>query len=114
LAPAAKQMGRYVGKLIAARVLNRQASSGFVYRHQGDLAVIGRKSAVISLGPLQLWGFPAWLVWCLIHILFLIGFRSKIVVMFNWLWSFMTRQRSARLISDGPRTSELSRPQSNR
>ena len=66
----------------------------------GDLAVIGRKSAVVAMGKLQLSGFVAWLFWSLVHILFLIGFRSKIVVAFEWLWNFVTQQRGARLISD--------------
>ena len=101
LAPAAKQMGRYVGRVIAARVRGRPAPPAFSYRHQGDLAVIGRKSAVVGLGKLHLSGFAAWIFWCLVHVLFLIGFRSKAVVAFEWLWSFATRQRSARLISDG-------------
>jgi NADH:ubiquinone reductase (H+-translocating) len=107
VAPAAKQMGRYVGALIRARVRNQGQQSGFIYRHQGDLAVIGRKSAVVALGPLRLSGFPAWLFWCLIHVFFLIGFRSRVVVAFNWLWSFITRQRSSQLISDGPYVPEL-------
>jgi NADH dehydrogenase len=94
-------MGRYVGHVIAARVQGRQEPSAFSYKHQGDLAVIGRKSAVVGLGKLRLSGFVAWIFWCLVHVLFLIGFRSKAVVAFEWLWSFVTRQRSARLISDG-------------
>ncbi|WFU39106.1 NAD(P)/FAD-dependent oxidoreductase [Bradyrhizobium sp. CB82] len=101
LAPAAKQMGRYVGRLIAGRVCNGVNSPAFSYKHQGDLAVIGRKSAVVAMGKLRLSGVVALMFWSLVHILFLIGFRSKIVVAFDWLWSFVTRQRSARLISDG-------------
>jgi NADH dehydrogenase len=94
-------MGRYVGRLIAARVRNEADPPAFSYKHQGDLAVIGRKSAVVAMGQLRLSGFVARVFWSLVHILFLIGFRSKIVVAFEWLWSFLTRQRSARLISDG-------------
>jgi len=101
LAPAAKQMGRYVGRLITARVRNEANPPVFSYKHQGDLAVIGRKSAVVAMGQLWLCGFIAWVFRSVVHILFLIGFRSKIVVAFEWLWSFVTRQRSARLISDG-------------
>ena len=101
LAPAAKQMGHYVGRLIAARVRNEANLCAFSYTHQGDLAVIGRKSAVVAMGKLQLSGFVAWLFWSLVHILFLIGFRSKIMVAFEWLWNFVTQQRGARLISDG-------------
>lgn len=61
----------------------------------------GRKSAVVALGKQHPSGFIAWIFWCLVHVLFLIGFRSKAVVTFEWLWSFLTRQHSARLISDG-------------
>ena len=62
------------------RVRNRSAPLAFSYKHQGDLAVIGRESAVVALGKLHLSGFIAWIFWCLVHVLFLIGFRSKAVV----------------------------------
>jgi NADH dehydrogenase len=113
VAPAAKQMGVHVARLIAARVRNEPAWSVFVYKHQGDLAVIGRKSAVVALRNLKLSGWIAWMFWCFVHVLFLIGFRSKVVVTFDWLWSFVTRQRSARLISDGPRSLTVSTPTRN-
>jgi NADH:ubiquinone reductase (H+-translocating) len=100
VAPAAKQMGRYAGKLIGARVARRSTTSPFVYHHAGDLAIIGRKSALVSLGSLRLTGFAGWLFWSLAHIWFLIGFRSRIVVAFEWLWSYLTTQRGARLIVD--------------
>ncbi len=98
IAPAAKQMGRYVGEVIAARVQGRPPPPPFLYRHFGDLATIGRKSAVVKLGPLQLTGFPGWLFWSAIHIYFLIGMRRRFVVALNWLWRYMTYQRGARLI----------------
>jgi NADH:ubiquinone reductase (H+-translocating) len=110
VAPAAKQMGVYVGRLIAARVRDAPAPPAFAYKHQGDLAVIGRKSAVVASRKLRLSGSVAWMFWCFVHVLFLIGFRSKVVVAFDWLWSFVTRQRSARLISDGPRRLTVSTP----
>jgi len=100
VAPAAKQMGTYVGRLIAARIRNAPVPPAFAYKHQGDPAVNGRKSAVVAMGHLKLSGSIAWIAWCLVHVFFLIGFRSKAVVAFDWLWSFVTRQRSARLISD--------------
>jgi len=106
VAPAAKQMGRYVGKLIAARIAGRGQGKPFIYHHSGDLATIGRKSAVVSLGKMRLTGFPGWVFWCLAHIWFLIGFRSRIVVSINWLWSYLTYQRGARLISDREREGE--------
>jgi NADH dehydrogenase len=103
IAPAAKQMGSYVGKVIAARVQGRPAPPPFVYHHVGDLATIGRKSAVVKLGHLQLTGFLGWLFWSTIHIYFLIGMRRRFVVALNWLWRYMTFQRGARLIGIAPR-----------
>jgi NADH dehydrogenase len=103
IAPAAKQMGSYVGKVIAARAQGRPAPPPFVYHHVGDLATIGRKSAVVKLGHLQLTGFLGWLFWSAIHIYFLIGMRRRFVVALNWLWRYMTFQRGARLIGIAPR-----------
>jgi len=100
VAPAAKQMGRYVGSVIAARIRGRPAPAAFKYRNWGDLAAIGRRSAVVSLGRFRLTGFFGWWFWGIAHIWFLIGFRSRVVVAFNWWWSYLTFQRGARLISD--------------
>lgn len=103
IAPAAKQMGRYAGAVIAASVEGRAAPPPFVYHHLGDLATVGRKSALVKVGPFQLTGFPGWLFWCVIHIYFLIGMRRRFVVALNWLWRYMTFQRGARLIGIAPR-----------
>ena len=103
IAPAAKQMGRYVGQVIAARVQGKPSPSPFTYHHLGELAAIGRKSAVVKLGILQLTGFPGWLFWSAVHIYFLIGLRNRFVVALNWLWSYLTFQRGARLIGIAPR-----------
>jgi NADH:quinone reductase (non-electrogenic) len=100
IAPAAKQMGRYVGRLIAARVRGAEFTKPFVYRHAGDLATIGRKAAIVSLGRLRLTGFIGWVFWSLVHIYFLIGTRNRFVVAINWLWSYLTFQRGARLITN--------------
>jgi NADH:ubiquinone reductase (H+-translocating) len=100
LAPAAKQMGRYVGEFISASVMKRNIKQRpFVYRHQGDLATIGRRSAVVSLKSLQLKGMLGWLVWSVVHIYFLIGLRNRLTVALNWAWEYLTFQRGARLIS---------------
>jgi NADH dehydrogenase len=99
LAPAAKQMGRYVGKYIAAELNGRKNTEPFRYQHQGDLATIGRKSAVVSLHKLKLTGFVGWIFWSVAHVFFLIGARNRIVVATNWLWEYLTFQRGARLIS---------------
>jgi NADH:ubiquinone reductase (H+-translocating) len=101
LALAAKQMGIYVGRLIAAR-LSGNTSPPFRYKNLGLLATIGRRSAVVELGPVQLRGFLGWLFWSVVHIYFLIGLRNRFVVAVTWLWSYITFQRGARLITEVP------------
>ncbi len=103
IASAAKQMGTYVGKVIAAQLSGGAAPRPFAYRHLGELATIGRKSAVAKLGFFQLTGLLGWLFWSAIHIYFLIGIRNRFVVALNWLWSYMTFQRGARLIGIAPK-----------
>jgi len=99
LAPAAKQMGHYVGRLIAARLAAR-AMPPFRYRDQGVLATIGRRAAIVEFGPVQLKGFIGWVFWSVAHIYFLIGLRNRFVVAITWLWSYVTFQRGARLITE--------------
>lgn len=101
VAPAAKQMGRYAGKLIAAR-LSRQTLPPFRYRHPGDLATIGRRAAVVQFNRIHLTGFIGWLFWSVVHIYFLIGLRYRFLVAFMWLWDFITFHRGARLITEVP------------
>jgi NADH:ubiquinone reductase (H+-translocating) len=98
IAPAAKQMGSYVANVIAARVQGAEPPGPFHYHHAGDLATIGRKSAVVQLGAFRLTGFLGWVFWSVVHIYFLIGIRNRFVVALNWLWSYLTFQRGARLI----------------
>jgi NADH dehydrogenase len=99
LAAAAKQMGRYVGNAIAAKVGGTPTPAPFRYHHQGDLATIGRRAAVVNLRFLRLTGFLGWLFWSAVHIYFLIGLRSRFVVAFSWAWQYLTFQRGARLIT---------------
>jgi len=101
LAAAAKQMGTYVGRLIAARFSGRTFPP-FRYQNLGLLATIGRRAAVVELGPIQLDGFIGWLFWSVVHIYFLIGLRNRFVVAVTWLWSYITFQRGARLITEVP------------
>jgi NADH dehydrogenase len=101
-APPAKQMGRYVGQLIAARVADGPTPPPFRYRHSGDLATIGRNAAVVKLGRLELTGFLGWLFWSVVHIYFLIEARDRFMVAFTWLWDYVTFQRGARLITQVP------------
>jgi NADH dehydrogenase len=103
-------MGAYVGQRIATLVAGGSLPGPFTYHHQGDLATIGRKSAIVSIGRIKLTGFVGWLFWCLVHIMFLIGFRTRLVVSINWFWGFVTLQRSVRLISDGSPRSAVKAP----
>jgi NADH dehydrogenase len=99
LAAAAKQMGRHVGNVIANRARGESSTLPFRYHHQGDLATIGWRTAVVNLKYLQLTGLLGWLFWSLAHIYFLIGLRSRFVVAFSWAWQYLTFQRGARLIT---------------
>ena len=101
LASAAKQMGKYVANLIAARIAG-QSLPPFRYRHEGSLATIGRRAAVVEVGPIQLKGFIGWMFWSAVHIYFLIGLRNRFVVAITWLWSYITFKRGARLITEVP------------
>jgi NADH dehydrogenase len=110
-APAAKQMGRHAGRVIASRAAGRAPPGAFAYRHHGDLATIGRRAAVVSLDSLRLTGWIAWWFWGIAHVWYLIGFRSRVVVSFEWLWSYLTFQRGARLITrDGEAPAEATAP----
>lgn len=100
LAPAAKQQGAYVGRLIAGRIAGKASPAPFRYMDFGSLATIGRNAAIAEFGGVKLTGFLAWLFWCAIHIYFLIGFRNRIVVTLDWLWSYVTLERGARLITE--------------
>ena len=102
VAQAAKQMGRYVGRVIAARVDDTPSPPPFRYRSLGDLATIGRRAAVVNFGYLRLKGFVGWLFWSLAHIYFLIGVKHRFIVAFTWLWDYVTFHRGARLITEVP------------
>jgi NADH dehydrogenase len=97
IAPAAKQMGRLAARNIRRR-LSGEKTKPFRYRDYGQLATIGRNSAVAVLGRLELSGYPAWLMWLLAHIYFLINFRNRAVVLFDWAWSYWTYDRYARIV----------------
>jgi len=98
LAAAAKQMGRHVGQTILARSSGRPDPAPFRYKDYGTLATIGRNSAIVSVGRIDLTGFVGWLFWSAVHIYFLIGLRSRLAVAMSWAWSYMTDQRGARVI----------------
>jgi NADH dehydrogenase len=98
LAPAASQGGAFAAQAIAADLEGRPRGT-FRYRDKGALATIGRSAAVAEFGRLRLTGFVAWVIWWAVHIAFLIGFRSRSMVMIGWAWSWLTFQRGARLIT---------------
>jgi NADH dehydrogenase len=99
VAPAAKQQGRYVAKVIAARIAGGPPPPPFAYRDPGNLATIGRKCAVIEFPHVTLRGFLAWWIWGIAHIFFLVGVPSPVLVSFRWLWEYLTYGRGARLIT---------------
>lgn len=99
VAPAAKQQGRHVARLIRGSLAGEDSARPFLYAHAGDLATIGRSSAVIDFGWLKLKGWFAWWVWGFAHIYFLVETRTRIFITMSWLWIYLTGQRSARLIT---------------
>ena len=100
IAPAAKQMGRVAARNIVLSIENKKIKP-FRYQDVGMLATIGMNSAVAVIGRLQLSGYPAWLLWLVAHIYFLIGFRNRIVVLIDWAWAYWTYERSARIVIPG-------------
>jgi NADH dehydrogenase len=99
VAPAAMQQGGHVARNII-RTMNGQPRLPFRYVDKGMLATIGRGAAVAKIGPIKASGVIAWLLWLFVHILFLIGFRNRILVLVQWAWSYVTFDRGARLITD--------------
>jgi len=98
VAPVAKQQGEYVGKLIQRRLQGKTLPQ-FNYNDVGSLAMIGQNLAVVDLGLIKLTGFLAWAFWLLVHIYFLIEFDTKLLVVFQWAWNYITRNRRSRLIT---------------
>jgi NADH dehydrogenase len=104
VAPVAMQQGRYVAKVIREEVRSQATPASdsrpaFHYWDKGSLATIGRAAAVAEFGRIHISGFIAWLSWLFIHILFLIGFRNRLLVFIQWAWSYVTYERGARLIT---------------
>jgi NADH dehydrogenase len=109
VAPAAIQMGDHAATNVR-RAVRGEPLAPFRYRDKGSLATIGRSRAVGIVGRLHLSGFVAWATWLFVHIFFLIGFRNRFVVLFTWLWAYLTWQRSARLIVGYGREEPASSP----
>jgi NADH dehydrogenase len=100
LAPVAMQEGRHVAKNIALDLKNKPRQD-FHYLDKGTMATIGRNAAIAQVGKLHLSGFVAWLMWLFVHLMYLVGFRNRLLVLIEWGWAYFTYQRSARLIT-GP------------
>jgi NADH dehydrogenase len=111
VAPVAMQQGQYAARLIEAR-LRGQTAPPFRYRDYGSMATIGRAAAVADFGWLRLSGYLAWLAWLFVHVLKLIEFENRVLVLFQWAWNYVTRNRSARLIT-GPSPLPLQWPLDN-
>ncbi len=109
LAPAAKQGGRYAAGVIGSRLHGGPAPAPFRYRHLGSLATIGRKAAVVEFGRFRLWGAPAWWLWGILHVGFLVGLRNRVTTMINWFWAYLTFGAGIRLITGSDPQSESSR-----
>lgn len=100
LAPAAQQGGRYVARMIRARLERRREPGPFAYRHKGSLATIGRRAAVADFGWVSFWGAPAWWLWGIVHVLFLANMRNRVSVIVAWIWAYLTLRGGTRLITD--------------
>lgn len=98
LSPVAMQQGRHVGGNIKA-LLKGQPTQRFEYFDKGSMATIGRHAAVAEMGSFRFSGIVAWLAWLFIHVLFLVGFRNRFAVLFNWAYAYVTYGRGARLIT---------------
>jgi NADH dehydrogenase len=98
VAPAAMQEGSHAAAN-ALRRIGGEPTLPFRYRDKGSMATIGRAAAIAEFSHLKLSGLPAWLAWLFVHILFLIGFRNRLLVLIQWAWAYLTFQRGARLIT---------------
>jgi NADH dehydrogenase len=104
VAPAAMQEGRHAA-LNALRIINGETSKPFRYYNKGDLATIGRNRAIAVFGRVEVSGYPAWLLWLFVHILYLVGFRNRLSVLIQWAYAYFTFQRGVRLITAAERMS---------
>lgn len=102
VAQVAMQMGSYAAELIQRRLAGKTPRAAFFYKDPGSMATIGRALAVAEIGRWKLSGYLAWWAWLLVHILFLIRFENRILVFVQWSWSYFTRGRAARLITEVP------------
>lgn len=98
LAPVAMQEAKFAASVIMDRITGKTHSRRFHYFNKGTLATVGRNFGVVAIGPVRFTGLPAWLAWLFVHILFLIGFRNRLLVFFQYAWNYFTFQRGTRVI----------------
>jgi len=106
VSPAAMQMARHVARIIEDELALGPVHSprpAFKYWDKGTMATVGRSAAVAVTGPVKLQGFIAWLAWLFVHLIFLVGLRNRVIVFLNWVYSYFTYKRGARLIVNVPR-----------
>jgi NADH dehydrogenase len=104
IAQVAIQQGRYVGRLISAELAgSKKPPRPFRYSDKGSMAVIGKNFAIMELGRIRMSGFLAWLAWALVHLIFLPQLQNRMRVQAQWLWSYLTGQRSSLLVAETPR-----------
>jgi NADH dehydrogenase len=101
VAPVAMQEGRYVARLIRSRVEGGTKPSRFHYFNKGNLATVGRNKAVAEFGRVHIAGFPAWFTWVFVHLMYLVEFENRLLVLTEWVYNYITRNRGARLITGG-------------
>src|SRR6266849_4635311 len=99
VAPVAMQAGDYVASVIAQRIAGKEQHKPFRYFNKGNLATVGRSYALVDMGKVRMTGFLAWVTWLVVHIFYLIGFRNRVVALFQWAWTYLTYNRGARLIT---------------
>jgi NADH dehydrogenase len=101
VAPAAMQEGTWAARNIGRRLAGQEPRP-FHYRNRGMMATIGRNAAVAQIGPLRFSGFLAWVLWLTLHLVWLVGFRNRVLVFINWIWNYVTYERAVRLILEAP------------
>ena len=97
MAPVAMQEGKYVASLIRKKLRGEKAGA-FRYFNKGNLATVGRNKAVAEFGKLHIAGFPAWITWVFVHLMYLVEFENRMLVLVEWVYNYITRNRGARLI----------------
>jgi NADH dehydrogenase len=110
VAQGALQEGKFAARAILKRLAGKTDVGAFAFWDKGSMATIGRNAAVAQVGWLKLSGFIAWLAWLFVHIVYLINFSNRVMVLFQWFWNYLTRNRSARLITGEEAPTRLDQP----